>query len=186
MAPVPEAKAAEEDASKTITVTNEQEVLDAIKRIPTDNSAYKIVLANDMSFTGEVKSIAGQNITFINQLDPIKLLLTNTFNIVKGSTVNLLGNQIHGITISPTENFNMASVPIRVNGTSSIENTTVTGFSLVTKALNRAPIVVLGGNLTLNNQVMFLQIQWSMLQQRWRLICRRWRSRYIRGNIHNE
>jgi len=152
VAPVPEAKAAEEDASKTITVTNEQEVLDAIKRIPTDNSAYKIVLANDMSFTGEVKSIAGQNITFVNQLDPIKLLLTNTFNIVKGSTVNLLGNQIHGITISPTENFNMASVPIRVYGTSSIENTTVTGFSLVTQALNRAPIVVLGGNLTLNNQ----------------------------------
>lgn len=157
-APAMKAKAAL--AATEVTVTNEQELNDALNNAPVDGTVQTITLGSSFSTVKGFFVKQGQNITFVNQGDPVQIDLGSQIMVEKGGTLTFKGKQKDGITIVPAKNF---EVPrnnklgatygaFRIDGTAELTNTTIKDFTITPPppSYNDAAVTVFGGTLTMN------------------------------------
>ncbi|WP_056981756.1 Cna B-type domain-containing protein [Lentilactobacillus rapi] len=157
-APAMKAKAAL--AAAEVTVTNEQELNDALNNAPIDGTVQTITLGSSFQTVKGFFIKQGQNVTFVNQGDPVQIDLGSQIKVEKGGTLTFKGNQKDGILIVPAKDF---QVPrnnklgatygaLCIDGTVEMTNTTIKNFTITPPppSSNDAVVTVNGGKLTMN------------------------------------
>lgn len=169
-------KQAKVAAAKAVTdeqtvVTNEQELNDALNNAPNDGTAHTISLGQSFATVEGIFIKQGQNITFINQGDPVQLNIGKQIRVEKGASVTFKGSQKDGISIVPAaadhkmiftgEPINEQASAMYVAGTADLTNTTIKDFVIVTTeySFHDGAVIVDGGNLTLNENAYIMNNQ---------------------------